>query len=90
MRPEVDRIAHPWGDRTPYGRGEAWPVRVDSYLEPGVTADAVERWVPAASLLHSNGDAMDVAVAHGRIVGVRGQPGDRVNRGRLGPKDLFG
>ncbi|SOF02173.1 Molydopterin dinucleotide binding domain-containing protein [Streptomyces sp. OV198] len=90
MRPEVDRIAQPWGDRTPYGRGEAWPVRVDSYLAPGVTADAVERWVPAASLLHSNGDAMDVAVAHGRIVGVRGRPGDRVNRGRLGPKDLFG
>jgi hypothetical protein len=49
MRPEVDRIAQPWGDRTPYGRGEAWPVRVDSFLEPGVTADAVERWVPAAS-----------------------------------------
>ncbi|MFI5795069.1 molybdopterin oxidoreductase family protein [Streptomyces sp. NPDC051677] len=90
MRPEVDRIAQPWGDRTPYGRGETWPLRVDSYLEPGATADAVERWVPAASLLHSNGDAMDVAVAHGRIVGVRGRPGDRVNRGRLGPKDLFG
>ena len=26
----------------------------------------------------------------GRIVGVRGRGGDRVNRGRLGPKDLFG
>ncbi|MER8005146.1 nitrate reductase [Streptomyces sp. NPDC094149] len=90
MEPEVDRIARPWGDRTPYGRGEAWPVRVDSYLEPGVTAAAVQRWVPAASLLHSNGDAMDVAVADGRIVGVRGRPGDRVNHGRLGPKDLFG
>ncbi|MEU9242761.1 nitrate reductase [Streptomyces sp. NPDC048385] len=90
MWPAVDRIAQPWGDRTPYGRGGAWPVRVDSYLEPGVTADAVERWVPAASLLHSNGDAMDVAVAHGRVVGVRGRPADRVNRGRLGPKDLFG
>ncbi|MEU6306834.1 molybdopterin oxidoreductase family protein [Streptomyces chartreusis] len=90
MRPEVDRIAAPWGDRTPYGRGAAWPVRVDSYLEPGVTADMVERWVPTASLLHSNGDAMDVAVLGGRIVGVRGRPGDRVNHGRLGPKDLFG
>jgi anaerobic selenocysteine-containing dehydrogenase len=87
---EVDRIAQPWGDRTPYGRGEVWPVRVDSYLDAGVAADAVEEWVPTASLLHSNGDAMDVAVAHGRIVGVRGRPGDRVNRGRLGPKDLFG
>lgn len=90
MRPKVDRIAQPWGDRTPYGRGEAWPVRVDSYLQPGATADAVERWVPTASLLHSNGDAMDVAVAHDRIVGVRGRPDDRVNHGRLGPNDLFG
>ncbi|MFD0434354.1 molybdopterin oxidoreductase family protein [Streptomyces chartreusis] len=90
MQPEVDRIAAPWGDRTPYGRGAVWPVRVDSYLEPGVTADMVERWVPTASLLHSNGDAMDVAVVGGRIVGVRGRPGDRVNHGRLGPKDLFG
>ncbi|MFH8769339.1 hypothetical protein [Streptomyces sp. NPDC017958] len=58
MEPEVDRIARPWGDRTPYGRGGVWPVRIDSYLEPGVTADAVERWVLTASLLHSNGDAM--------------------------------
>lgn len=90
MQPEVDRIAEPWGDRTPYGRGADWPVRVDSYLEPGVTADTVERWVPTASLLHSNGDAMDIAVADGRIVGVRGRPDDRVNHGRLGPKDLFG
>ena len=43
-----------------------------------------------ASLLHSKGDAMDVAVRGGRIVGVRGRAEDRVNRGRLGPKDLFG
>jgi anaerobic selenocysteine-containing dehydrogenase len=90
MQPEVDRIAQPWGERTPYGRGGVWPVRIDSYLEHDVTADSVRRWVPTASLLHSNGDAMDVAVANGRIVGVRGRPGDRVNRGRLGPKDLFG
>ncbi|OPG10156.1 nitrate reductase [Streptomyces sp. GKU 895] len=90
MQPEVDRIAQPWGERTPYGRGGTWPVRVDSYLAPGVTADGVRRWVPTASLLHSNGDAMDVAVADGRIVGVRGRAGDRVNHGRLGPKDLFG
>lgn len=32
----------------------------------------------------------DSAVAGGRMVGARGRPGDRVNRGRLGPKDLFG
>ncbi|MFJ6383691.1 molybdopterin oxidoreductase family protein [Kitasatospora sp. NPDC092039] len=90
MRERVDRIAEPWGDRTPYGPGGPWPVRVDAFLEPGVDADEVDRWVPTASLLHSNGDAMDVAVADGRIVGVRGRAGDRVNRGRLGPKDLFG
>src|SRR4051812_4724094 len=33
---------------------------------------------------------MDIAVAGGRIVGVRGRVDDRVNRGRLGPKDLYG
>jgi anaerobic selenocysteine-containing dehydrogenase len=63
-------------------------VRVDVHLT--VDEADVERWVPAASLLHSNGDAMDIAVAGGRIVGVRGRAGDRVNRGRLEPKDLFG
>lgn len=83
-----DRIAEPWGARTPYGCGGEWPVRVDAH----VTVDdaAVDRWVPSASLLHSNGDAMDIAVAGGRIVGVRGRAGDRVNRGRLDPKDLYG
>jgi anaerobic selenocysteine-containing dehydrogenase len=84
------RIEHPWGERTPYGPGEEWPVRVDVQLAPGLTEDDVDRWVPAASLLHSNGDAMDIAVKDGRIVGVRGRAQDRVNRGRLGPKDLFG
>jgi anaerobic selenocysteine-containing dehydrogenase len=49
-----------------------------------------EPWVPTASLLHSNGDAMDIAVRGGQIVGVRGRGEDRINRGRLGPKDLFG
>ena len=41
-------------------------------------------------MLHSNGDALDIAVKDGRIVGVRGRASDRVNHGRLGPKDLFG
>ncbi|MER7702528.1 nitrate reductase [Kitasatospora sp. NPDC097605] len=90
MEPVVDRIGQPWGGRTPYGRGEAWPARVDTFLADGLAPQDVERWVPAASLLHSNGDAMDIAVRRGRIVGVRGRAGDRVNRGRLGPKDLFG
>jgi anaerobic selenocysteine-containing dehydrogenase len=80
-----DRIADLWGERTPYGAGEEWPVRVDENA-PG----DVERWVQEASLLHSNGDAMDVAVAGGRVVGVRGRAQDRVNRGRLDPKDFYG
>ncbi len=33
---------------------------------------------------------MDIAVSGGRTVGVRGRGIDRVNHGRLGPKDLFG
>ncbi|MDT0446749.1 molybdopterin oxidoreductase family protein [Streptomyces johnsoniae] len=90
MTAQEDRIADPWGARTPYAAGTAWPVRVDTRLAPGVDEDAVERWVPSASLLHSNGDAMDIAVREGRIVGVRGRSLDRVNRGRLGPKDLYG
>jgi anaerobic selenocysteine-containing dehydrogenase len=86
----TDRIADPWGARTPYGPGEQWPSRVDSHLAEEVAQEDVERWVQSASLLHSNGDAMDIAVDHGRIVGVRGRPEDRVNRGRLDPKDLYG
>src|SRR5215207_9745623 len=85
-----ERIGRPWGEPTPYGPGDEWPVRVDSHLADGLLEEDVERWVPAASLLHSNGDAMDIAVKDGRIVGVRGREVDRVNRGRLGPKDLYG
>jgi anaerobic selenocysteine-containing dehydrogenase len=85
-----DAIGDPWGSRTPFTGGGSWPARVDIHLAEGVTEADVERWVPTASLLHSNGDAMDIAVAAGRIVGVRGRAEDRVNRGRLGPKDLFG
>nr|WP_281363241.1 nitrate reductase [Nocardioides perillae] len=40
--------------------------------------------------MHSNGDGLDIAVKDGRIVGVRGRAEDRVNHGRLGPKDLYG
>lgn len=90
MDASVDRIAHPWGGRTPYDRHGAWPVRADVHLAAGVEESEVQRWVRSASLLHSDGDAMDIAVRDGSIVGVRGRAGDRVNRGRLGPKDLFG
>ena len=41
------------------------------YLSAGLSEDAVDRWVQSASVLHSNGDAMDIAVKDGRIVGVR-------------------
>jgi anaerobic selenocysteine-containing dehydrogenase len=85
-----DAIADVWGARTPYGPGGTWPVRVDEHLAEGVDPQDVQRWVRTASTLHSNGDAMDLAVAGGRIVGVRGRAEDRVNHGRLGPKDLYG
>ena len=86
----VDRIAEPWGTRTPYGAGEPWPVRIDTFLEGGLSEEDVDAWVQTASILHSNGDAMDIAVKDGRIVGVRGHVPSRVNHGRLDPKDLFG
>jgi len=86
----TDRIANPWGGRTPFGPGEEWPVRVDQFLGEGISEDDVDCWVRTASILHSNGDALDIAVKDGRIVGVRGRGTDRVNKGRLDPKDLFG
>lgn len=86
----TDRISDPWGSRTPYAAGEPWPQRVDRYLTPGLTDDDVDRWVQSAAVLHSNGDGLDIAVKDGRIVGVRGRADDRVNHGRLDPKDLFG
>jgi ferredoxin-nitrate reductase len=87
---ERDRIADPWGARTPYAAGQQWPERVDVCLDDGVEADAVDRWVQAASTLHSNGDGIDIAVRDGHMVGVRGRAKDRVNRGRLDPKDCYG
>jgi anaerobic selenocysteine-containing dehydrogenase len=78
-----DRISDVWGERTPYA-GE-WPVRVD-----GVARAEPERWVQSACVLCSNGCALDIGVKDGAIVGVRGRAVDRVNRGRLGPKGLYG
>lgn len=85
-----DRIADPWGPRTPHGPGTPWPVRVDQFLDGDLTAEDVDSWHRSASVLHSNGDAMDIAVKDGRIVGVRGRANDRINHGRLDPKDLYG
>src|SRR5947199_6166420 len=84
-----DRIADIWGGRTPHAAGTPWPVRVDRYVDEGV-AEADIDWVQSACVLCSNGCGMDIGVQDGRIVGVRGRASDRVNRGRLGPKGLFG
>jgi anaerobic selenocysteine-containing dehydrogenase len=86
----VDPIANPWGVRTPYAPGEPWPQRVDSYLAEGIDPESVDHWAQSAAVLHSNGDGLDIAVKDGRIVGVRGRAVDRVNHGRLDPKDMFG
>jgi ferredoxin-nitrate reductase len=86
----TDRIDNPWGERTPYGRGDEWPVRLDMELEEGVDEEDVQRWVPSASTLHSNGDGFDHAVKDGRIVGIRGRAKDRINHGRLDVKDMYG
>ncbi|MDQ3859439.1 MAG: molybdopterin-dependent oxidoreductase, partial [Actinomycetota bacterium] len=80
-----DRIAEPWDARTPYSSAGEWPDRVDGYLE-----GEPERWVQSACVLCSMDCGLDIAVADGRIVGVRGRAIDRVNHGRLGPKGLFG
>ena len=59
-------------------------------LEEGVDEEDVQRWVPSASTLHSNGDGFDHAVKDGRIVGIRGRAQDRINHGRLDVKDIYG
>ena len=86
----MDRIENPWGERTPYARDGEWPTRVDMQLADGVEPGDVDDWFISASILHSNGDEIDIAVKDGQIVGVRGDEHSRVNHGRLGPKDLFG
>ncbi|GHI03440.1 hypothetical protein Scel_17610 [Streptomyces cellostaticus] len=45
-------------------------------VTPSRFAESHRRRVVVGLVLHSNGDAMDVAVADGRIVGVRGRPDD--------------
>ena len=86
----ADRVRDIWGARTAYASGESWPERVDTHLVDGVAEADVERWVQSACLLCSNGCGVDVAVAGDRMVGMRGRAVDRVNKGRLGPKGLFG
>jgi ferredoxin-nitrate reductase len=86
---ESDRIADIWGPRTPHAAAQRWPVRVDQHLAEGVD-EAEVSWHQSACVLCSNGCGMDIAVADGRIVGVRGREVDRVNHGRLGPKGSYG
>src|SRR4051795_9016188 len=83
MKETRESIADVWGARTPY-EGK-WPARVDQR-----TTEKPERWVPSACVLCSNGCGLEIGVRDGKIVGVRGRAGDRVNRGRLGPKGLHG
>lgn len=84
------RIADIWGERAPFGRSESWPARTDAYLEPGLAESDIDRWVPSACVLCSNGCGLEIAVKGERMVGVRGREHDRVNAGRLGPKGLLG
>jgi anaerobic selenocysteine-containing dehydrogenase len=86
----ADRIEDVWGERMPYAAGTEWPARVDAHLADGLSEADVDRWVQSASVLDSNGDALDIAVRADRIVGVRGRAVDHVNHGRLGPKSLYG
>jgi ferredoxin-nitrate reductase len=84
------RIEDIWGDRTPHARTEPWPERVDLHLADGIAGSDVDRWVGSACVLCSYGCGVDIAVKDERIVGVRGRATDRINRGRLGPKGLYG
>lgn len=85
LRESRDSICDVWGPQTGYHGADAWPVRVDEAL-----TEEPEHWVQSACVLCSNGCGLDIGVRDGRIVGVRGREGDRVNHGRLGPKGLHG
>jgi anaerobic selenocysteine-containing dehydrogenase len=85
-----DRTVDVPGPAAPHGRGADWAARVDQYLEDGLAEAEVDAWAKSACLLCSNGCGCDIAVKDGRMVGVRGRGEDRVNRGRLGPKGLYG
>ena len=76
-----DSISDVWGPRTPHV-GQ-WPTRVDER-----TRGTPDHWVQSVCVLCSTGCGIDIGVADGRIVGVRGRETDRVNHGRLGPKGL--
>ena len=80
-----DGVQDVWGAEAPYYGAGRWPPRVDWKLD-----ERPEKWVQSACVLCSNGCGVDIAVANGRIVGIRGREVDRTNRGRLGPKGMCG
>src|SRR3954451_2361831 len=80
-----DSIQDVWGRRTPFRGSGRWPIRVDQHV-----TERPDHWVQSCCVLCSVGCALDIGVKDGRIVGIRGRGVDRVNRGRLGPKGLFG
>jgi ferredoxin-nitrate reductase len=85
-----DRIEDVWGPRNPHGVDEPWPERVDLHLADGLEEADIDRWVRSACVLCSYGCGLEIATKGGRMVGVRGDPRDHVNHGRLGPKGLYG
>jgi anaerobic selenocysteine-containing dehydrogenase len=85
MMASRDSIRDVWGPRTGFASEDGWPSRTDER-----TLEAPDRWVKSTCVLCSAGCGLDIGVKNGRLVGVRGRAGDRVNRGRLGPKGLHG
>src|SRR5215203_5111098 len=80
-----ESIQDVWGRRTPYRGAGKWPLRVDQHV-----TEWPDDWFQSCCVLCSVGCGLDIGVKDGRIVGVRGRGVDRVNRGRLGPKGLYG
>jgi anaerobic selenocysteine-containing dehydrogenase len=80
-----DSIRDIWGPRAGFAGEGSWPERVDER-----SIDDPQRWVKSVCVLCSTGCGLHLGVKDGRIVGVRGDAEDRVNRGRLGPKGLHG
>ena len=69
----TDRITNPWGTRTPFGPGEDWPIRVDQFLEKGVSEGEVDSWVQTAV---TEGELDDIrsqlGAAYGELFGQTG------------------
>ena len=59
-----DRISDPWGARSPYRRGDEWPVRVDEMADGGV-----DEWVQSACVFCSHGCGVDIGVRAGASLG---------------------